>query len=63
MADFYQFLTIFCGIHGYGASVYKGMGGKSMGVGWLVAKIKTKKQDDTYGRVYTHKGPIFNYKA
>ena len=29
------------------------MGGKSVGVGWLVAKTKTKKQDDTNGRVYS----------
>ena len=29
------------------------MGGKSVGMGWLVAKTKTKKQDDTNGRVYS----------
>ena len=38
--------------------------------GWVVAKAKTKKQDDTVVELRvtmmstcTHKGPIFHYKA
>ena len=40
------------------------------GWGWVLAKAKTKKQDDTMVELrvamtstYTHKGPIFHYKA
>ena len=47
-----------------------GMSGKGMGLGWVVAKTKTWKQDNTNSRVYngsvtstcTHNGPIFHYK-
>ena len=31
----------------YWASVYVGVGGKGTRVGWVVAKGKTKKQEDT----------------
>ena len=34
------------------------MDGKSIEVGWLVAKTKTKKQDDANGRVYSGCAPI-----
>ena len=33
------------------AYVYKVVGGQGVGVGWVVAKAKTKKQDDTNSRV------------
>ena len=49
MADFHQFLTIFHGMLQYWASIYKGVAGKGEGVRWLVAKAKTKKQDDLNG--------------
>ena len=45
------------------------MGGKGTEVGWVVAKGKIKKQDDTIEfrvammSTCTHKGPIFHYKA
>ena len=46
------------------------MGGRSAGMGWVVEKAKTRKQDDTMVEfrvammpTYTHKGPIFHYKA
>ena len=46
------------------------MGGRGVGVGWVVAKAKTKKQDDTMVEfrvammsIYTHSGAIFHYKA
>ena len=39
-------------------------------MGWVVAKAKTKKQDDTTVEfrlammsTYMHKGPVFHYKA
>ena len=54
------------GVGGRGA----GVGGRGVGVGWVVAKAKTKKQDDTLVEfrvgmtsTFTHKGPIFHYKA
>ena len=31
-------------------SIYKGVGGRGMVVGWVVAKAKTKKQDDINSR-------------
>ena len=41
-----------------------------VGVGWVVAKAKIKKQDDTLVEfrvgmtsTFTHKGPKFHYKA
>ena len=54
-----------------------GVGGRGMGWGgWVVAKAKTKKQDDTIGEfrvamtcstcmtcTCTHKGPIFHHNA
>ena len=50
--------------------VYKGVGGMGAEVGWVVVKAKTQKQDDTVvefrvamSSTYTHKGPIFHYKA
>ena len=36
-------------MHQYWASVYMGVGG----VGWVVAKSKTKKQDNANGRAYS----------
>ena len=43
------------------------MGGRGAGVGWVVAKAKTKKQDDTMVEFRvamtctgTHKWPIFH---
>ena len=40
------------------------------GAGWVVAKAKAKRQDDTMVgfsvamiSTYTHKGPIFHYEA
>ena len=38
-------------MHQYLASIYMGVGGKGSGLGWVVAKAKTKKQDDTNSRV------------
>ena len=43
MAIFHQFWTIFNGMHQYRMSIYKGVGGKGTGVGWVVAKDKTAK--------------------
>ena len=47
-----------------------GVSGRDVGVVWVVAKAKTKKQDDTLVEfrvgmmsTFTHKGPIFHYKA
>ena len=46
------------------------MGRRGAGVGWVVEKAKTKKQDDTLLEfrvammcTCTHKGPIFHYKG
>ena len=33
--------------------IYKEVGGKGSEVEWVVAKVKTKKQDGTNGRVYS----------
>ena len=48
----------------------KGVGGKGVGVEWVVAMAKTKKQDDTMvdfrvamTSTYTHRGPLFHYKT
>ena len=47
--------------------VYIWGGWEGMGVGWVVAKLKTKKQDDTLVdfrvamiSTCTHKGPMFH---
>ena len=47
-----------------------GVGGRDVGVGWVVVKAKTKEQDDTLVEfrvgmtsTFTHKGPIFHYNA
>ena len=69
MADFH-FFDDFHGLHQYWASAYKGAGRRGLGVGWVVAKAKTKKQGDTMVEfrvsmmsTCTHKGLIFHYKA
>ena len=48
----------------------RGVGGRGAGVGWVVAKAKTKKQDDimiefrvAMTSTCIHKGPIFHHKA
>ena len=46
------------------------MGRRGVGIGWMVEKAKTKKQDDTMVEfrvammaTCTNKRPIFHYKA
>ena len=52
MAGFHQLLTFFTESTNIGLVYsYMGVGRKGMEVGWVVAKAKTKKQDDTSGRV------------
>ena len=41
------------GIHQYWANVYTRMGGKGVRVGWVVAKVKTKEQDNTNSRIWS----------
>ena len=61
---------IYYGIHYCWDSIVKGVGGRVVGVGWMVAMAKTKKQDNTMVEfrmalmlMCTHKGPILYYKA
>ena len=50
MDDFHQFLMIFSwNSLIYWASVYKEVGGRATGMGWVVTKAKTE-QDDTSSR-------------
>ena len=42
---------IFNGMYQYWASIYKGVDRKDVGVGWVVEKAKSKKEDNTNGRV------------
>ena len=51
----------------------EGVGGRGVGVGWVVTKTETKKQDNSlvefrvtmtsHMLTYTHKRPIFHCKA
>ena len=47
MADFYQFLMMFHGMHQHWVSIDIRGGWKGAGVGWVMTITKTKKQDNT----------------
>ena len=51
MADFLPvFDDFFMEYINIGSTYYNRMGGRDVGVGWVVAKAKIKKQDDTNSR-------------
>ena len=65
-----EFLMIFSWNSLIFGQCIQGGGWEGYGVGWVVAKAKTKKQYNTMVEfrvamtsTCTHKGPIFHYKA